>query len=274
MTLCQSIESLSMALLDDELVAEERRELELHLLDCASCRLHVDAERTEIEMVRKALVAPPAPALLKARIARALDAEDHAAVRRERRRWSSYLLPGSAMAAAAAALMVFAGVGTSSNPSQKEITQDVRRQQQRRLPLEVQGASTGPWMQQYFAPVDPPQFTQPGIALLGGRLLPNGIANHDAALLEYLVSRGPERVRLTAIVLKDLERNELSDGQAFRVHGLVLRVHDANGMPAVTYVDPADRVGYVFASEGMTAGELLQLVATTDLIERAAQQTR
>ncbi|HEY6177841.1 MAG TPA: zf-HC2 domain-containing protein, partial [Kofleriaceae bacterium] len=80
MTLCHNIETLSMAFLDDELVAEERRELELHLLDCAACRQRVDTERTEIALIRKSLVAPPASALLKARISRALDAEDVAAI--------------------------------------------------------------------------------------------------------------------------------------------------------------------------------------------------
>src|SRR4030095_15282191 len=114
MSLCNSIDTLSMAFLDDELAAEERRELELHLLDCASCRHHVEGERADLELVRKALVAPPAPALLKARIARALGAEGAAAVHRERRRWSQWLLPGSAMLAAATAILVFVGVGVPS----------------------------------------------------------------------------------------------------------------------------------------------------------------
>src|SRR5689334_13108202 len=170
MTLCQSIETLSMALLDDELVAEERRELELHVLDCASCRQRVEAERADLELIRKALVAPPAPALLKARIGRALDAEDAAAVRSERRRWASW-----------------------------DVATVVKRQG---LPLEVQGTSTGVWLRTHFAPVEPPQFAQPGIALLGARLLPNGIANHDAALLQYLVAVGSEQLILTAVVLK------------------------------------------------------------------------
>ena len=63
MSLCPNIETLAMAYLDDELVAEERRELELHILDCGSCRAHVDHERAEIASLRQALVAPPAPDL-------------------------------------------------------------------------------------------------------------------------------------------------------------------------------------------------------------------
>lgn len=273
MTLCQSIETLSMAFLDDELVAEERREFELHLLDCASCRRHVDAERTELAVIRKALVAPPAPALLKARLARTLDAEDAQAVHRERRRWSRWMLPGSAIAAAAAALLVFVGVGAppSGSRGSADVANMVKRQS-RGLPLEVEGPNmTRVWLRDHFAPVEPPQFTEPGIALLGGRLLPNGIANHDAALLQYLVTLGSEQVTLTAVVLKDLRGDELSDGQGYRVGDKLLRVHDANGMPAVTYVDPVDHVGYVFASERLSPDELFRLVVSTDLIARAQQ---
>jgi anti-sigma factor RsiW len=270
MSLCQTIDTLSMAFLDDELAAEERRELELHLLDCASCRQHVDGERADLAMVRAALVAPPASEMLKARIARALDAEDAVAARTERRRWSQWLLPGSAMLAAAAAIMVFVGVGTR-DPSSSALG-DIARQQAGTWPLEVEGASTGPWLRAHFAPVEPPAFTEPGIALMGARLMPNGIANHDAALLQYLVSIGDSRVTLTAVVLKDLRGDELSGGDAYLVGRMILRLHNADGMPAVTYVDPYNQVGYVFASQRLTAYELLRLVGSTDLIARAQQR--
>jgi anti-sigma factor RsiW len=160
MSLCQSIDTLSMAFLDDELAAEERRELELHLLDCASCRHHVEGERADIDLVRRALVAPPASALLKVRIARALDAEDVAAARRERRRWSQWLLPGSAMAAAAAAILVFVGVGMPGPGKGSAVIGDVARQQTHPPPLEIQGASTGTLLRT-IAPVEPPRFAEP-----------------------------------------------------------------------------------------------------------------
>ncbi len=274
MSLCQSIDTLSMAFLDDELAAQERRELELHLIDCATCRVHVDAERAEIAMVRKALVAPPASAIFKARLSRALDAEDAAVVRRDRKRWSQWLLPGSAMIAAAAAIAVFVGVGALGSPAPRSLTalDDVAKQQTHALPLEVQGASTGPWLRRNFAPVEPPRFTEPGIALVGARLLPNGIANLDAALVQYLVALGNERVILTAVVLKDLRDDFLNGGQTYRAGDLELHLHNANGMPAVTYVDRRDNVGYVFASERLTAAELIRLVGSTDLIARAQQR--
>ncbi|HEX4421012.1 MAG TPA: zf-HC2 domain-containing protein [Kofleriaceae bacterium] len=274
MSLCQSIDTLSMAFLDDELATEERRELELHLFDCASCRTHLDAERDELAMLRKALVPPPAPALLKARIGRVLDAEDAATARSDRRRWSQWFLPGSAMLAAAAAILVFVGVGMPGGPETKSAPREAIGivAKSNSLPLEVQGASTGPWLRRNFAPVEPPQFTEPGIALLGARLLPNGVANHDAAMLSYLVSIGENRLSLTAVVLKNLDGELLNGGQGYRIGDLVLRLHEANGMPVVTYFDPREHVGYVFGSERLTADELLRLVASTDLIARAQQQ--
>ena len=41
MSLCESIDTLAMAYLDDELASEERRELETHLHDCNACRAEV-----------------------------------------------------------------------------------------------------------------------------------------------------------------------------------------------------------------------------------------
>lgn len=272
MSLCESIDTLSMALLDDELAAEERRELELHLVDCATCRHHLEAERAELTSLRKALAAPPAPDMVKARIARMLDTEDQASTRAGRKRWTSWLLPGSAVAAAAAAILVFVGVGMqpATRPS-TAVASEVVRQQTRPLPLEVQGASTGTWLRENFAPVEPPQFAEPGIQLIGARA--TAVAGHDAALLRYLVSVGTSRVSLTTVLISNLRGDELSGGQEVLVGKQTLHVHDADGLPAVTYID-ANHIGYVFTSERLSANELLQLVVTSDLIGRAQQQIR
>lgn len=272
MSLCQSIDTLSMAYLDDELAAEESRELELHLVDCATCRLHLEAERAELDDLRKALAPPPAPDLVKTRIARALDEADRQATRADRKRWTSWLLPGSAVAAAAAAILVFVGVGLQrpAEPSGAVAT-EVVRQQTRSLPLDVQGASTGTWLRENFAPVEPPQFTEPGIQLVGARA--TAVAGHDAALLRYLVTVGSSRLSLTTVLISNLRGDELSGGQEVQVGKLSLHVHDADGQPAVTYID-ANHIGYVFTSERLSANELLQLVVTSDLIGRAQQQIR
>jgi anti-sigma factor RsiW len=273
MSLCASIDTLSMAYLDDELAGEERRELELHLVDCASCKLHLDAERADLQLLRTALAPPPAPEMVKARITRALDAEDQRAALAGRKRWVRYILPGSAVAAAAAALLLFVGV-SMKQPSSKQIatvTHEVVRQQTRPLPLEVQGASTGPWLREHLAPVEPPQFDEPGIQLIGARA--TAVQGHDAALLRYLVSVGVNRVSLTAVLIVDVGDEMLRGGEALQVGNLTLHLADAEGQPVVTYVDD-NHIGYVFTSERMTMKELLAIVVTSDLIGRAQQQLR
>lgn len=275
MSLCQNIETLAMAYLDDELVAEERRELELHLLSCAACKAHVESERADLALVRKALAPPPAPAPLKVSIQRLLDAEDRAAVRTHRQRWTRFALPGSAALAAAAALAVFVSAPTPPEPpASTGVAREVVRQS-RRLPLEVQGAATGPWLRQNFAAnVEPLEFTEPGIELAGARL--TAIAGHDAALLKYLVTLGTRRVTLTAVVIDGLRGNELAGGTPIKVGGdQRLYLHSADGTPALTYVDESDpvgaRIGYTFAADGLTPNELLEVVVSSNLIKRAQQ---
>ncbi len=271
MSLCESIDTLAMAYLDDELAGEERRELELHLGECTSCKGHLDSERAEISFVRKALVAPPAPDMLKARLARALDAEDKVIARDGRKKWQRYLLPGTALVAAAAALALFVGVGVLGNEkrnSEPAVATEVLRQSARGLPDEVQGPSTGPWLRANFAPVEPPRF-QDGIQLIGARA--TAIAGHDAAQLRYLVNVGENRVVLTAMLIANLQGEELQGGEVVKMGRLELHVYDVDGLPAVTYVDE-NRIGYVFTSERMSLSELLSLVGTSDLLSRAQQQ--
>ncbi|MGE0549558.1 MAG: anti-sigma factor [Kofleriaceae bacterium] len=273
MSLCPSIDTLSMAYLDDELAGEERRELELHLVECASCRSHLDAERSELAMLRSALVPPPAPDLLKARIARSLDDEDRREASEERRRWTRWLLPGSAITASAAALMLFLGVAIRAPniPASTPVASEAVGTKTRALPLEVQGASTGPWVRQHFAPVEPPQFIEPDVQLIGARATP--IKGHDAVELRYLAAVGDNRVELRVHLINDIGPSELSGGQPVQFGRLTLHVHDVEGIPAVSYVD-ADHIGYLFSSPRLSTGELLQLVAGSDLIRRAQQQLR
>ena len=49
MRLCDSIDTLAMAYLDDELATEERHELETHLLDCTACLI---GPRTDHDLLR------------------------------------------------------------------------------------------------------------------------------------------------------------------------------------------------------------------------------
>jgi anti-sigma factor RsiW len=266
MSLCKSIATVSMAYLDDELAAEERHELEAHLTECASCRAHLEADRADQDLIRHALVAPPAPELIRARLARSLDAADQAHGRAQRRRWSQYLLPGSAVLAAAAAPAVFVGVQAPSERAASTVAHEAVRHGTRSLPLEVQGASTGPWLRQHFEPsIEPPRFSEPGSTLIGARLLPRGINGKDGALLSYQVERAGSPFVLSVLVVRDVGDADLQDGRIVRINNRTLRVTESSGRPVVTYVD-GSRMGYMFLAPELSVNELVWLVSRTELV--------
>lgn len=273
MSLCKTIDTLSMSYLDDELAAEERHELEAHLTECASCRATLERERADRSMIRRALAAPSAPDLLRAKLSRALDEVDKSEQKQLRRKWSSYVLPGSAMVAAAAAIAVFVGVQMpTSQPKVATVAQDAVKSTSRQLPLEVQGPSTGPWLQQHFASdIAPPQIEDNTSQLLGARLMPNSINGHDAALLRYAVSLpGRAPFVLAVIAIHNLQTDEL-DGTPIRLNDRTLYVSESpkdqagNSVPVVSYMAP-NHVGFMFMAPELNVQELLGLVSRTNLI--------
>jgi anti-sigma factor RsiW len=265
MSLCESIDTLSMAYLDDELASEERRELELHLTECTGCRAHVDSERSVHELLARSLAAPPAPDLLQARVSRALDAEDASASRAARRRLSQWLLPGSAIAAAAAAIAVFVSVKPMAERDVGAIAHDATRQVTRQLPLEVEGASTGPWLQQHFASMEVPRIAEPSSRIVGARLLPHGINGHDGALLSYKLDLTGNPFVVSVLVIRDVRDGEMSDGDEVEVNGRTLHVLESDGHVAVTTIG-ANHMGYMFMAPELSTNELVWLVGRTTLV--------
>jgi len=262
MSLCKSIDTLSMAYLDDELATEERHELEAHLTECVDCRGHVDEERADRQLVHRALAAPPAPDLLRARLVRALDAEDEAATRAGRRRWTQWLLPGSAVLAAAAAIAVFVGVQPSDGQV-GDVAHEAARVQTRSLPMEVEGARTVAWLRQHFQPdLEPPRVAEPGTELVGARLWP--VKGHDGALLSYRVNLTGHPFTLSVLVVRDVGPDELSGGDEVRIGNRTLHVVQDSGKTLVTYVD--GHMGYMFSAPALSANELVWLVGRTNLV--------
>jgi anti-sigma factor RsiW len=275
MSLCKTIDTLAMAYLDDELAAEERHELEAHLTECASCRAMLEQERADRSMIRRRLAVPAAPDLLRARIHRALDEQDRVESKEQRKRWSAYLLPSSAIAAAAAAIALFVGMQMPKTASQKvaaTVAHDALKQTSRSLPLEVQGASTGQWLQQHFAPdVAPPQFADPQASdsqLIGARLLPNGINGHDAAMMQFQL-RLPNKAPFLLFVLAvhDLRDDEMRDGLPVTINGRRLYVFrdERLSQPVVSYVAP-NRLGFMFIAPELSDEELIGLVSRINLV--------
>ncbi len=258
MTVCESIDTLSMAYLDDELAGEERHELETHLTTCAACRAHLDGERAEAEMIARALAAPPAPDLLKLKLSRAFDAADRADEQASRKRMTRWILPAGSIAAAAAALVVFAAVKPASDDV-GAVTRDAVRVQARALPLEVQGASTSVWLRQNFAPsIEAPLFADPTVRLVGSRLAE--LEGHDAAMVRYETG---DELALTVFIVRGVSRDDLG-GDEVTVGSRTLHVGELDGKLVVVYVDD-NHVGYTFSAPGMSEDELLRLVASARL---------
>ena len=269
-----------MAYLDDELAAEERRELELHLLDCA-------------ELPRSTSTASaPSSTLVRERARRAARAGSAQGARSrarstprtrrpraaERTRWSRWLLPGSRDRSPRPPRSWCSSAVEPAGDASGHARSRTRssRQQTRALPLEVQGASTGPWLQQHFAPtVDAAAVrASPASSSLGARLH-RGQRPRRRARCQYA---GHDRRRrafdLSAVVIRDLRRDELP-AAARRSRSATARSTSSRptAMPAVTYVD-ANHIGYVFMSEQLIARtSCVRLVVSSDLIAPRQQDT-
>jgi anti-sigma factor RsiW len=262
MNLCESIDTLAMAYLDDELAAEERHELETHLTACGSCRAHLEGERADHALITRALAAPPAPDLVRARIAQALDREGAAQVRDGRRRWSRWILPGSSMLAAAAALVVFVSGATLTGTSDRAsavASEAVRQAASGPIRLEVQGPGTESWVREHFASIEAPRFAEPSVQTLGAR--GTAINGHDAVMFSFRVDTSAGSFVLTSAALDNVRPDELDGGEPVQVGNHVLHVIQYNGQFGVTYVD-ANHHGYIFFAPQVPADELVRLVAT------------
>jgi hypothetical protein len=250
MSLCESIDTLSMAYVDDELAAEERRELELHLTECAACRAHVDTERADHVLIARALAAPPASDLLRAKIARSLDGEDKA----RRWRWTQYMLPGSAIIAAAAAIAVFVGVKPATEHEVGTVAREAVRQASKPLPMDVRGPETDPFLQKNAGIAGP---RCPAAQEIGARQV--AVNGHDGVLVTYNVGG---RFNLTMLAMKGVAPDELDGTVEMRLHGHTLQEFtDDQGRTGVTYVDDQHN-GYMFFAPSISSDELLSLVGS------------
>lgn len=264
--LCDSIETLAMALHDGELAGDELRDVELHLTECAPCREHCEREGAAISGLRRKLAPPPTPELLRARVLRALDTEDKAA----RRPLSTWFLPGSAALAAVAALAVF--VVTSRTPApDKDVTGIITKTMTHANPLEVQGAATDQWVQRHYDPsVALPTFASARIDQWGARM--GNVLDRQAVFLYYRVTTPEGFQRDVRVTIFDAYGIELG-GRREEVNGRDLRVGVHQGHSVVAYRDGRDRA-YVFLSTQLAPEELTDLVGTSNLLMQVRDDER
>jgi hypothetical protein len=244
MSLCDSIDTLSMAYLDDELATEERHELEAHLTECSACRSHVDGERADHDMLRDALVAPRASDSMKMRVVRMLDTEDRA---RTRRRLSQWALPGSAMLAAAAALLVFVGMRGPADKATAVVDHGFRVESHAQ-PLDVQGAT-----------IQLPRPIERSNRLRAPHF--EGIEGHETVQFAYNLALNGKPFLLAVQMIKGVQDNEMTGGTPYRIGDrMVSLIEDADGGRMVTFVDRENHLGYMFIADELSADELLNVV--------------
>jgi hypothetical protein len=135
------------------------------------------------------------------------------------------------------------------------------------LPLEVQGASTRPWLRENFAPqVQTPKFFDPGSNIVGARLLPGGIDGHDAAMVAYNVTLHGTPFVLTLLAVNGVSARDWDEGQPVKVNNRTMHVLESeDGNQMVSYVDNSG-IGYIFLAPAISTDELVGLVGRTELV--------
>ncbi len=248
--ICASIDTLAMTYLDDELADEELRDLELHLRDCGSCRDKVAHERSALAGLRRQLVAPPAPDVVRARLAAALDAEDAAG---DRSWLTSWLLPGAASLVAAAALLLFFVGGPPAQPSPgSEVVAGLVRERQ---PQAVRPVS--------------PDLQQP-VVDRAAATWKSEVRGRDVThmLFQIRTSWGDE-IEIQGSVL-DARGLEMCGDRVERVEirGVSMCAAQIEGKPIIVHQD-ARGVAFVFSSRswGLGARELASAVVEYRLVE-------
>ncbi|HWN72114.1 MAG TPA: zf-HC2 domain-containing protein [Haliangium sp.] len=264
---CTDIESLVQTYLDDELAEGESRELELHAGACESCRRHMVQAARFHERLRQdlaALAPTGASSELCQRVALALDQEDW----RTRRTRTTWVLPGAATMAAAAALLLFVvtSLKPAERPTQPQVTEAAVLEHIRRPPLEVQGAAVSPWMRQHYSPTaQMPRFEGVRTVLRGGRL--GQLRGRQAMQLYYDVLHGQRRHEVVVHVFdgRDIDfASGFPEGRPYRIDGNELWVGQLRGYGVVAHRD-ARGTAYLFTAEDLTGERLLDIVARADM---------
>ncbi|MCG8419984.1 MAG: zf-HC2 domain-containing protein [Proteobacteria bacterium] len=258
---CGDIETLVQTFLDGELAADDEASLEEHVAACGACKKHVTEETQFHRHVREKLAPPAAPAALYESISAALDREDWTARKRDKSHWS-WILPGGASLAAAAALILFVVSVQGDHPRPETTVDAAVKRHMRRLPIEVRGAAVGDWADRHLRQrVHLPRFNNPETTLRGARL--SHLNGRDALQIYYDVSIAYRNFEISALLL-DASDIDLRTGRRHVVAGRELWVGQSMGYNVVAHKDKRG-IGYVFTSE-MNVEDLLRIVANTDVL--------
>lgn len=295
MMTCDVVRRHADAVIDGEVDPDTQIEFEQHLATCGPCRVHLAFARSFKAQVKEACQGPAAPAGLADRIRQSLDAEDarraaaqpDAPIGATAREGGPLGLAGVRMlplrakvavpAAAAAVALAFLAVREGGNPVGEllgtdpdlqveaasaapgaNIFDEVVRRHSSDHPPEVTGPPTqvAGWFQDKIEfPVEPPEFEQPEVRLVGGRL--SNVRDRQAAAFFYDVHGR----RVTVMVFEP--PSGLSRvGRQTRVSGRSLSYGYGRGRP----VSVVQHHGLTYAIAGdLDERSLLQLAASARL---------
>src|SRR4029077_15428594 len=127
-----------------------------------------------------------------------------------------YVLPGSAIAAAAAAIAVFVGVNPNQTREVSTVAHEAIRLASRQMPYDVRGAQTTNLLQQEIGIAGP---SCPDAQVIGARQ--TAVNGHAGVLVSYNVGG---RFALTALAMKNVSPEELDGNIEYRAHGRLLHV--------------------------------------------------
>lgn len=240
--LCEDIDTLAMMMLDGELASQEQRDVELHILDCEACKAHLERERAAMTTRRQLLAPPPAPMLLRARVARALDDADRAARPSARR----FVLPGAAALAAVAALALFA-VGLPGRAS--STSGGISTRTPPHTPVPLQQAATGPIDRSIVSSME---YQRSGREVVG----------RNAVLLHYAVGVPNREMYDVQVNCFDAEGAQLGPRGRQMVGAYEVWIGAGNVM-----VRDGDLM-MILASKTLSADALVQLVGGTPLVAK------
>jgi mycothiol system anti-sigma-R factor len=297
-TQCSDISSLTQTYLDGELTDRDLHDFEHHIAACAECEQLVNAERGFHRLVRSQLAPPRAPELLRRRVQLALDGEDASRQLTARRARWGWALPSASLAAAAAALIVFASDVVSpvhdrspmaiveTAPAFRSSANPVPVRSAAGLPLtpviefsdvvefsDVEGRTRGgearidertvarAAAKFIGVPVELPGFDALSVTLLS--LQPTMVGDRRAALLVYDVETSTAR-QLMGLYVLDGRGLPAAGGERRVIAGHDALVVEIFGLPAVIYKNSRG-IAYMFIAD-MREDALIDVVANSGLI--------
>lgn len=261
---CKELETLVDPYLDDELDDRDLRDFLEHTGDCAECSERLKAEESDRRLLRAKLVAPAAPAAFHARMRSSLDdADREARLAARRARWG-WVLPGTAVVAAAAALALFV-MTKQPHPIQNSVATAAVKQHSRQLPVEVKGTQVQQFVQKHYSPRAQLPHFRTNSDLVGARA--TSLMGQAAMQLYFKVEKDRRRHDVQVHMFRARGFKVPNNKRSKLVGGHRVWIEDIGGISTIT-VKAADGNGYVFTSPSMQPEDLLNLLYQSSLMSQ------